>query len=123
MDNILRECDYPHSDWPNSREFTGKLLQEVSDADAHKVVELNARKLFKFPASTESASTERRIILAHKDIEAADWVDQDLLTRREAGERLAEEIVGRPQWNRIAIRSGIRQQRSVEVQLFIYTID
>ncbi|MFF3573988.1 hypothetical protein [Nocardia jiangxiensis] len=30
--------------------------------------------------------------MADKDIDAADWVDQDLLTRQEAGERLAEEI-------------------------------
>ncbi|WP_258081410.1 amidohydrolase family protein [Nocardia nova] len=51
VDNILWECDYPHSDsnWPNSREFTGKLLQEVPDDEAHKIVELNARKLFNFP--------------------------------------------------------------------------
>lgn len=27
-----------------------------------------------------------------KDIDAADWTDQDLLTRDEAGERLIEEI-------------------------------
>ncbi|GAA4667192.1 hypothetical protein [Gordonia humi] len=27
-----------------------------------------------------------------KDIDAADWVDEDLLTRSEAGERLVEEI-------------------------------
>ena len=27
-----------------------------------------------------------------KDIDAADWTDQDLLTRDEAGERLVEEI-------------------------------
>lgn len=31
--------------------------------------------------------------MAGKDIDAADWVDQDLLTREEAGERLDEEIV------------------------------
>ena len=31
--------------------------------------------------------------MAEKDIDAADWVEQDLLTKQEAGERLAEEIV------------------------------
>ncbi|WP_442943328.1 hypothetical protein [Nocardia sp. NBC_00565] len=31
--------------------------------------------------------------MAGKDIDAADWIDQDLLTRDEAGERLDEEIV------------------------------
>lgn len=30
--------------------------------------------------------------MAEKDIDAPDWVDQDLLTREEAGERLDEEI-------------------------------
>lgn len=30
--------------------------------------------------------------MAAKDIDAADWVDQDLLTRTEAGERLDEEM-------------------------------
>lgn len=51
VDRILWECDYPHSDsnWPNSRAFTAKLLQDVSDEDAHKIVELNARELYNFP--------------------------------------------------------------------------
>jgi len=31
--------------------------------------------------------------MAEKDIDAPDWVDQDLLTKDEAGERLDEEIV------------------------------
>ncbi|GAA1970263.1 hypothetical protein GCM10009798_33760 [Nocardioides panacihumi] len=30
--------------------------------------------------------------MADKDIDAPDWIDQDLLTREEAGERLDEEI-------------------------------
>ncbi|MEV0766731.1 amidohydrolase family protein [Nocardia salmonicida] len=51
VDRILWECDYPHSDsnWPNSREFTAKLLQDVPDEEAHKIVELNARALYNFP--------------------------------------------------------------------------
>ncbi|WP_009472422.1 amidohydrolase family protein [Rhodococcus sp. JVH1] len=51
IDNITWECDYPHSDsnWPNSRQYTTKLLQDVPDDEAHKIVELNARKLYNFP--------------------------------------------------------------------------
>lgn len=51
IDNITWECDYPHSDsnWPNSRRFTEKLLAEVPDDEAHKIVELNARELYNFP--------------------------------------------------------------------------
>ncbi|WP_395108040.1 amidohydrolase family protein [Actinomadura sp. SCN-SB] len=51
IDNIMWECDYPHSDsnWPNSREYVTKILQEVPDEEAHKIVELNARRVFNFP--------------------------------------------------------------------------
>ncbi|RHW28595.1 amidohydrolase [Nocardioides immobilis] len=51
LDNILWECDYPHSDsnWPNSRTYAAKLLADVPDDEAHKIVELNARKLYNFP--------------------------------------------------------------------------
>ncbi|WGL54059.1 hypothetical protein P5P86_09565 [Nocardioides sp. BP30] len=31
--------------------------------------------------------------MAEKDIDAPDWIDQDLLTRDEAAERLDEEII------------------------------
>jgi hypothetical protein len=31
--------------------------------------------------------------MAEKDIDAPDWIDQDLLTREEAAERLDEEII------------------------------
>ncbi|MCT1351972.1 MULTISPECIES: amidohydrolase family protein [Gordonia] len=57
IDNITWECDYPHSDsnWPNSRRYTEKLLAEVPDEEAHKIVELNARKLYNFPR-TEAAA-------------------------------------------------------------------
>ncbi|MEW1931385.1 amidohydrolase family protein [Rhodococcus sp. NPDC079359] len=54
IDNITWECDYPHSDsnWPNSRRFTEKLLAEVPDDEAHKIVELNARELYHFPRTS-----------------------------------------------------------------------
>jgi predicted TIM-barrel fold metal-dependent hydrolase len=53
LDNIMWECDYPHSDsnWPSSREYLGKLMQDVPDEDVHKMVELNARRVFNFPRS------------------------------------------------------------------------
>ena len=61
MDNISWECDYPHSDsnWPNSREYIGKLLQDVPDDEAHKIVEWNARRLFDFPRTEEGDETRR----------------------------------------------------------------
>lgn len=51
IDNITWECDYPHSDsnWPNSRKVVEEMMLEVPDEEVHKMVELNARKLFNFP--------------------------------------------------------------------------
>ncbi|GAC01384.1 putative hydrolase [Gordonia namibiensis NBRC 108229] len=51
IDNITWECDYPHSDsnWPNSRKVVAESMRNVPDEEVHKMVELNARKLFNFP--------------------------------------------------------------------------
>jgi predicted TIM-barrel fold metal-dependent hydrolase len=50
VDRITWEGDYPHADsnWPNSRKVASDLLADVSDEDAHKIAELNARTLFSF---------------------------------------------------------------------------
>jgi len=50
VDAVMWECDYPHSDsnWPNSRKMLGESLLNIADADARKIAELNARKLFNF---------------------------------------------------------------------------
>jgi hypothetical protein len=51
VENILIEVDYPHSDshWPNSRKRIGECLLEVTDTEAHRIVELNARELLHLP--------------------------------------------------------------------------
>jgi predicted TIM-barrel fold metal-dependent hydrolase len=50
IDNILWECDYPHSDsfWPHARERLTEQLAEVPDNEVHAIVENNARRLFNF---------------------------------------------------------------------------
>lgn len=50
IENIMLETDYPHSDttFPHSRKRAAQVLADVSDADAHRIVELNARKLYRF---------------------------------------------------------------------------
>ena len=50
-DNIMFECDYPHSDsnWPHTRKMLAESLRDVPDERARKIVEGNARKLFNFP--------------------------------------------------------------------------
>jgi predicted TIM-barrel fold metal-dependent hydrolase len=51
VDKIMWECDYPHSDsnWPNSRKLLAEHMLDVPDEDVHRMVELNARELFRFP--------------------------------------------------------------------------
>ncbi|WP_433598225.1 amidohydrolase family protein [Nocardia sp. CA-135953] len=51
LDNILWECDYPHSDsnWPNSRKIAQDVFADVPDEQVRKIVETNARTLFNFP--------------------------------------------------------------------------
>jgi predicted TIM-barrel fold metal-dependent hydrolase len=48
VDNILWECDYPHSDssWPNSPELAAKQLDGVPDDEVNKITHENAMKLF-----------------------------------------------------------------------------
>jgi predicted TIM-barrel fold metal-dependent hydrolase len=52
VDNIMFESDYPHSDsnWPHTRKMLAEALVNVPDDEARKMVELNARKLYNFPA-------------------------------------------------------------------------
>lgn len=51
IDNIMWECDYPHSDsnWPKSRHYVTELMNDVPDDEVHKMVEWNARRVFNFP--------------------------------------------------------------------------
>ncbi|MEU5880490.1 amidohydrolase family protein [Spirillospora sp. NPDC047279] len=50
VDQILFESDYPHSDcqWPHTRKVLGEALADVPDDEARKIVELNARRIFRF---------------------------------------------------------------------------
>jgi predicted TIM-barrel fold metal-dependent hydrolase len=52
VDRITWECDYPHSDsnWPHARKRAAETLVDVPDDEVHQIVELNARKLFRFDA-------------------------------------------------------------------------
>jgi predicted TIM-barrel fold metal-dependent hydrolase len=51
IDNIMWEADYPHSDsnWPKSRQYLIEAMQNVPDDEVHKMVELNARRVYNFP--------------------------------------------------------------------------
>jgi predicted TIM-barrel fold metal-dependent hydrolase len=50
IDNVMWECDYPHSDttWPHSPEVVMKYLSEVPDKDVNKITHLNALRAFQY---------------------------------------------------------------------------
>ena len=49
VDKVMWELDYPHSDsnWPNAHKILSEQMRDVPDEDVHKMVELNARALFR----------------------------------------------------------------------------
>ena len=51
VDHILFESDFPHADskFPTSRDYAAQVLAAVPDDEAHRMIELNARELFRFP--------------------------------------------------------------------------
>jgi predicted TIM-barrel fold metal-dependent hydrolase len=54
IDRLTFEVDYPHSDsnWPNTRRRAAELFADIPDDEVHRIVELNVRELFRFPAVT-----------------------------------------------------------------------
>jgi predicted TIM-barrel fold metal-dependent hydrolase len=59
VDNVMIETDYPHTDslWPNSLPMAHKMLASRSDADKYKVLQGNARRVFKFEPAPSPALT------------------------------------------------------------------
>jgi predicted TIM-barrel fold metal-dependent hydrolase len=51
IDRMTWECDYPHSDsyWPNSRKMAAEMFADVPSDEVERMVETNARRLFRFP--------------------------------------------------------------------------
>jgi predicted TIM-barrel fold metal-dependent hydrolase len=49
IDQIMWECDYPHSDttWPNSWATVAEMCKSIPDDEVHRIVELNARRVFR----------------------------------------------------------------------------
>ena len=50
VERLLWESDYPHADslWPNSRVNAQKVFAEVPTEEVRRIVETNARDLFRF---------------------------------------------------------------------------
>ena len=54
MDNVMWECDYPHSDstWPFSPEQVHEHFDDVSDHDVDRITHQNAMRHFQFDPFT-----------------------------------------------------------------------
>jgi hypothetical protein len=52
VEKIMWECDFPHNDsnYPNSRKMLADAMVDVPDDEARMIAELNARRLYNFPA-------------------------------------------------------------------------
>jgi hypothetical protein len=60
MDNVMWECDYPHSDstWPTAPEALAKSLDGVSDHDIDRITHLNAMRHFHYDPFTTLGGKE-----------------------------------------------------------------
>ena len=60
MDNVMWECDYPHSDstWPTAPETLAESLDGVSDYDIDRITHLNAMRHFHYDPFTALGGKE-----------------------------------------------------------------
>jgi hypothetical protein len=61
MDNVMWECDYPHSDstWPTAPETLGESLGDLSDHDIDRITHLNAMRHFSYDPFTALGGREQ----------------------------------------------------------------
>lgn len=62
IDNVMIESDYPHADatWPDTRKFASTALGGLSEPELFKVVEGNARRVFRFGAEATNGAGSTR---------------------------------------------------------------
>jgi len=60
MDNVMWECDYPHSDstWPVAPETLWESVADLPDHDIDRMTHLNAMKHFNFDPFTPQGGKE-----------------------------------------------------------------
>jgi predicted TIM-barrel fold metal-dependent hydrolase len=58
-DNVMLECDYPHSDstWPDTIELANKWLGHLSEETRHKIMVGNAMRVYDFQPADPSTIT------------------------------------------------------------------
>jgi hypothetical protein len=69
MDNVMWECDYPHSDstWPTAPETLAKQLGGVSDHDVDRITHLNAMKHFSYDPFTAMGGKDKCTVAALRE--------------------------------------------------------
>jgi hypothetical protein len=72
-DNIMWECDYPHSDahWPDAPEALYGEIQSLSDEQVSKITHLNAMRHFQYDPFEHISLTEATV--AARRAHAAGW--------------------------------------------------
>jgi predicted TIM-barrel fold metal-dependent hydrolase len=63
VDNVMIETDFPHSStrFPNSAQLAGERLASLSEEDRYKILQGNARRVFRFePAEVAAAAVPAR---------------------------------------------------------------
>jgi hypothetical protein len=60
MDNVMWECDYPHSDstWPTAPEALSESLDGLTDHDIDRITHLNAMHHFSYDPFTALGGRE-----------------------------------------------------------------
>jgi predicted TIM-barrel fold metal-dependent hydrolase len=93
VDNMLWECDYPHSDssWPNSPELVSKQFDGVPDDEVAKITHLNAMSLFSWDPYALRPMEECTVGALRAQAEGVDPVTRGR-GRRDEGTRSAAEF-------------------------------
>jgi hypothetical protein len=87
MDNVMWECDYPHSDstWPTSPETLAANLYGMTDHDLDRVTHLNAMRHFNYDPFTALGGREQCTVGALR----ARAVGHDISIKSQAREGIA----------------------------------
>jgi predicted TIM-barrel fold metal-dependent hydrolase len=93
IQNILWECDYPHSDssWPQSPELAAKQLEGVPEDEANRITHLNAMELYQFDPFSIRPRDKCTAGELRKEAEGVDPVTRGR-GRRDAGRRDAATL-------------------------------
>ena len=93
IDNMLWECDYPHSDssWPQSPELVSKQFAGVPDREVNLITHENALRLFSWDPFAIRARERCTVGELRKEAEGVDPVTRSR-GRRDAGTRNAADF-------------------------------